>query len=90
MAKAKHTPGPWRASQSPYGGWHVESMGKGSHPIPLTHTEANVRLQAAAPELLAACEQVYRWLDHGDYVPGMHDQQLTLLQAISKAKGESS
>ena len=64
--KQQHTPGPWqhegRKVLKFYAGMRPsESVGS----IALCHgedAEANARLIAAAPELLAACEAVQRWL----------------------------
>ena len=65
----KHTPGPWRWSQNPYGGARVETQSVGiadvlsragvPHPVQES-CAANARLIAAAPELLEALERVER------------------------------
>ena len=52
MNPAKHTPGPWRTEPAP----HRSHWILGSVPVALTvePSEANARLIAAAPDLLAA------------------------------------
>lgn len=56
---------PWRAVQSIYGYWRVVSAVAvaGSEPEQVEMTEANVRLMAAGPKLLSACEVASRLLD---------------------------
>lgn len=105
-----HTPGPWKADSDPEhddgetwavwtdtgGGCEAELAGR-------ICVEANARLMAAAPDLLAALKDVYALLDSGvlvrdvsrDHEPGwaMKALDLTLkikrgADAIAKATGE--
>lgn len=90
----KHTPGPWHAfplseywligEASPKPGVHV------GRAVTLPNAEANARLMAAAPELLATCEELFRDIlissaaenmDYGDY--------MRISGLIKKAKGET-
>ena len=96
----KHAPGPWgigRFGNSRYSGWTVQVPGE-----PYLHvvnhsdrSEANARLIAAAPELLAACKRMRDIIDSdeqegnwectcvkGDACPGC-----AVLRAIAKAEG---
>ena len=61
-----HTPGPWRVDRydimSPDG--HMIATTRGI--LELSHEEANARLIASAPDLLAACEAMLKAWD-GDY-----------------------
>ena len=82
----KHTPGPWRVVDS----WNdhmVEGQNgeeiiwqDGPHDTP-TINEANARLIAAAPDLLAALEYAIKQVPELETVPG-------IAAAIAKAKGE--
>ncbi len=91
---AQHTPGPWFVAHLPdgQGSWVAcDPDGCGIHadgsymavcvsPI----GEANARLIAAAPDLLAALEGLFRLLDAGSlYEP----QAFAARAAIAKAKG---
>lgn len=65
MSQAKHTPGPWQAT---VGGWavfgpdyRVANVVAATTDAELRHA-ANAVLIAAAPELLAACQQAERML----------------------------
>ena len=87
----KHTRGPWR-SHGAGGEIHGNSR------IVATMTwcsgmgdedEANARLVAAAPDMLAALESVLDWYDVGDgFVPGSCFEQAA--HAIAKARGPVS
>jgi hypothetical protein len=63
-----HTPGPWHAEIGPQGGYVISDDERGHTiclrspwPMRMGESEANARLIAAAPELLAALEEVDRW-----------------------------
>lgn len=70
MTDPKHTPGPWTASEGyPSSVWHVDMPGRTfsitvsidddeERDVPDEETEANARLMAAAPELLAALKRL--------------------------------
>ena len=78
MSEAKHTPGPWQASDCDFRGvyaeggaalvatCHTTSLPEGSQANRTDVTRANARLIAAAPELLAACEAVLHQLERGE------------------------
>lgn len=94
---SKHTPGPWQmtSGQDYPGIWCVEAEGKylgflGSATLSEEESEANARLCAAAPALLAACEAMENLLAQtSDPYP---DEVIALKlaqDAIRKAKGES-
>jgi hypothetical protein len=86
---SKHTPGPWEArdfSGDQYVIWGPE-FGGGRHALIATCTgpnlEANARLIAAAPEMLAALKRAYGFLEKGSRA---YEQ---VRAAISKAEGRS-
>lgn len=90
---AKHTRGPWRK----HGDYYIESPDQaivgiaanlGHDPVRWGEMIANQALIAAAPDLLAACEEVCSMLesDDEDCLAKIH---LSLSSAIKKARGES-
>lgn len=97
MTKAQHTPGPWFAE---YGAAHnVIFSDQGIACIATIHhgvdpsSDANARLIASAPELLAALERLVNVTPidcdyHGLPIDKQLDAALTLAEsAIAKAKG---
>lgn len=104
MSEAKHTPGPWQIS-TPHGrmgGRDFLLQGADSRTVfdtlaadawPLSAADA--RLIAAAPELLAACKHLERYVRTGEAGPEgyvvifpVKDNALALLRAaIAKAEG---
>lgn len=94
----KHTPGPWKAEDNMSNehkgkGWIVRGVdgkpltGWGS----ITTTEANARLIAAAPDLLAVCEaelEVYDGMDRSRLRVETLARIAALRAAIAKARGE--
>lgn len=102
----KHTPGPWNVYKNEYVSAprvkHVSPTIADctSRLIPILERLANARLIAAAPELLAACNQLvdtfFGWVagrcpycDAG--TPNDHDRACPIgmaIAAIAKAKGE--
>jgi len=92
----KHTPGPWGASEGhPSDVWHVDmpnrwysvivSRGEDDWDMPVEEVQANARLIAAAPDLLAAAIAM-------QCVDVMSDTEVgrardLLDAAIAKAKG---
>ncbi len=101
MADA-HTPGPWTAQRPrgvmPAGGgeWprsliFAEGVGQRVADAywPCDEQEANARLIAAAPDLLAACEAILGPMDYYDPVKGfpLYEPFQMLKAAIAKAKG---
>lgn len=92
---AQHTPGPWRTGPShvvQYQ-WHDEQNRRctswiaecvGDHPP--GEIEANARLIAAAPELLAACELIDAYL----YATARKSNERQIVQAaIARATGDA-
>ena len=92
MADSKHTPGPWRVAPefpdvilgSGGTGYQIRDM-DWSHPRPVL--VADMRLIAAAPDMLAALENVLSYLSEGDTLDPVHDGAW-VHAAIAKAKGE--
>lgn len=86
---SKHTPGPWRLD-----GEGLKAMVRGDdativclrHRLPGIVNAENMRLIAAAPELLAACEAAYDAYDMGGGLA--RDVAEQLLAAIKKARGK--
>ena len=94
MTNAKHTPGPWGCCDTSYHAHDYRLTKPNGEPLPLVviandHSEqrANARLIAAAPELLAALEEIRNlatW--HSAKAKGEIYARATA--AIAKAKGE--
>jgi hypothetical protein len=108
MIESKHTPGPWKAQlregyvrHHAKGQWEVVSAYETEWWIAdaAPHTgcdEANARLIAAAPELLAALETVLSWAepvagDNRDKEAAANEEASIALAraAIAKAEGET-
>jgi hypothetical protein len=98
MTDATHTPGPWLldgdkictrrgneiARITRYGAWLDVGTPYGlKNPI----GDANARLIAAAPDLLAACEEMAAQLGGGNDYTKWEDAKAKLLVAIAKAQG---
>ena len=92
----KHTPGPWGASEGhPSDVWHVDmpnrwysvivSRGGDDWDMPVEEVQANARLIAAAPELLAVVEMLSRYdpLEHPYFYSVINKAKA----ALAKAKG---
>ena len=99
--KTQHTPGPWimHSGMVWKDGPDVYPKGKGLDGIPIARMDrerengtmpcerdANARLIAAAPELLAACEAIAKLSDGQGYV-NMCQVAGQARQAIAKATG---
>lgn len=83
-----HTPGPWtlRPMSMNIDGYGVESLGEVKSICTGTKTIADARLIAAAPEMLAKLEILYRLLsDERFRFPKCAS---SVLLTINKAKGE--
>ena len=86
----KHTPGPWNYDRSGYslyvnsGRELVTALSMDGKR--LETSEANARLIAAAPDLLALAERIARLPEHGHYLALIDEARA----AISKATGEKS
>ena len=104
MIEVKNTPGPWRTELcGRYKRGHyivAEGVGRPSRVgyaysdirrMHLGEEEANARLIAAAPDLLAACEALLRFAESvrpgGGVLAGEHDMLRDARAAISKAGG---
>ena len=83
----KHTPGPWRIEYEPY--CHVRSDAGCVLASDYT-TEANARLIAAAPDLLAALQAALAESDRAkrDFTAMGHDWAKAARSAIAKAAGQ--
>lgn len=57
---------------------------------PDVENEANARLLAAAPELLAACKQAVAFLDNGPVGSGIDAACARVCAAIAKAEGKET
>ena len=95
-----HTPGPWKAGQriagNGWGVWCTENWyGVLDNTAPGIDAEANARLIAAAPDLLAACEAVLADHEERKFIyPGAPEENpnrvrvMQLLRAaIARARG---
>ena len=86
-APRQHTPGPWYLNSR---GWVVQSTGDIVTRLECSNNkEADARLIAAAPELLAALESVLPDLEHyvATHGPGPDKRLAIARAAIAKAKG---
>jgi len=84
---SKHTEGPWEARQSVRGYWFIEHQ-QGGEAYTLTKldcSEADSRLIAASPELLAAAEAALGELEGYESAKQTVEK---LYDAIRKATGE--
>lgn len=88
-----HTPGPWRVADR-FNVWTSDSVGcevarvevESLDDDNLGQAEADARLIAAAPDLLAACEELLIYL--GDWDDPENETCVAARAAIAKAKGE--
>jgi hypothetical protein len=96
MSDNKHTPGPWRVGDAgttvfgpPTGNPAPRTIGYITrHATEGATDRANARLMAAAPDILAALEDVETFITDGTWDP--HDASMQLAQvraAIAKAEG---
>ncbi len=93
-----HTPGPWRAAQKPSLMWHVYGSdhaavcftAAATYKKSAARREADARLIASAPDLLAATEAALAYCEHIRTsmfgVEPAHAEQLRA--AIAKATGQ--
>jgi len=98
---APHTPGPWKVAGIAWevasGVWtrHIHTpefvrgvvLGHQARGRTEVEVEANARLIAAAPDLLAACEAAVFGANHIDCVRAMQEVLPQIRSAIAKAKG---
>ena len=92
-----HTPGPWHYGMAHWGRYQISDgsrnigelssyAGLGGRETELNaEQEANAKLIAAAPDLLAACEEFVAKVERGEAKSVRSYQQMKL--AIAKAKG---
>ena len=82
----QHTPGPWHAEPAPHRSHWI--LGATSVALTIEPNEANARLIASAPELLAACMSALRALED-NLSPGPMDEDAKagLRAAIARATG---
>ena len=99
MSESKHTPGPWEPYRNP-SYWEVRAKGgevasicPSKYSFGIDAEIANARLIAAAPDLLAALEEIR---EASEIVLGSDDPEAALARiydlaniAASKAKGEA-
>lgn len=100
MTQTNHTPGPWSLKMT---GWRTNPFAIYSPrrpgavacvpsrtSVPLDEQDANARLIAAAPDMLAALERIANSEEyHGDlFVCDFETLQNVARAAIAKAKGE--
>lgn len=100
-AKAAHTPGPWRVGDAGFTVFgpkreapspvRIATMPGIGTPIPTDAVRANARLIAAAPDLLAACEDAAESLARLPDVDGAWRATCLaqLRAAIARARGEA-
>lgn len=92
--KTIHTPGPWPITPLPENTWHVTAhIGPKEQPVAMVHGEANARLIATAPDLLAALKAMCEASEEQDLtalamrIDRARDSART---AIAKATGKAS
>jgi hypothetical protein len=97
VSEAKHTPGPWVCSQMESGGWKIHPADNPGFKIcrienAITYlmdfdeaAEPDARLIAAAPDLLAACQEFVRKVEAGEARSTKSYEQMKA--AIAKADG---
>lgn len=90
---AKHMPGPWRSHLNPKGHYNIIDDSDNCPCIAQTlsgvNEEANARLLTAAPELLAALEEVRDMLESSSPTEKRkEDIHFLVVAALMKAKGE--
>jgi hypothetical protein len=82
MTDTTHTPGPWKVSQ-PSGNYIDTAAGHSVAALTFSATPADAHLLAAAPELLAALDEIFNGV-------GMTGPTMDAARAaIAKAKGQS-
>ena len=85
---SKHTPGPWKAVNQTTSTLLKQDSPQGRYLFSLKEypgipeSEANARLIAAAPDLLAFVEEVVRTYEGFSYPPRMADEARALLAKV--------
>lgn len=93
MSQFQFTPGPWGYSVAPCGYVYVITQAANDYIRVETTNEANARLIAAAPELLAALQMADEWIREAKNAGCPLPSEVTLWQtrsAIAKATGETA
>ena len=95
----QHTPGPWTQPETKrtHNRWHVEGGGRlvaaaggPQFAISADEADANARLIASGPDLLAALQDIIEYSKGGTWSPGDRANALRRGEAaIVKATGES-
>ena len=91
---AKHTPGPWVVIPMPDGSIDICKSNAGYHIAQMLYTgypadvQANARLIASAPDLLAALEAIVKMISPYSGQGRMDTEISAARAAIAKAKGE--
>lgn len=102
---AEHTPGPWQVLNSPvlaatdnlmvrrfnnpYNPYNLLTMHLGTDPKQWAEQEANARLIAAAPDMMAALKAIYRVAKTASLPGPVHlsiEEVYTVRDAIAKAE----
>ena len=91
MTNAAHTQGPWAATTRTGEGltpatYVIEDADR--LPVVMAWRAADARLIAAAPDLLAACEEMAAQLGGGNDFAKWEAAKAKLVAAIAKAKGQ--
>lgn len=95
MNNATHTPGPWEISKhgtpdyAPQFGIYAEGSQNDHCLVRYDNAQANARLIAAAPDLLAACEAALDDFYHELDSQLRRPTEEMLVAAIAKAKGDA-
>ena len=83
--QATHTPGPWYPSRCTHS-WDIASESDGAT-VAHAEDDANARLIAAGPDLLAACKACYSALLNETGVGVCSHEKKAAALAIAKAEG---
>ena len=86
--KSKYTPGPWCALEDESGAWDIIAC---SDSIAIVNRKADAILMQAAPELLAALEELCKWQNGPPLVTTEEEWEKAMKMseaAIIKAGGE--
>jgi hypothetical protein len=96
-----HTPGPWHRNIAPATKYNTVWSGRNTHvarvvvdaPMSADEVEANIKLIAAAPELLTACRLIVSAFDALKPASAARNEPLQInaaRAAIAKATGEAT
>ena len=100
-----HTPGPWKLRRGSDGAEYGSIVGSDGNLVATTgyrcavgsdEDDANARLIAAAPDLLASCREAMKWPEEDEFgnaideayaTPGYRAFRRRLREAVAKASG---